>query len=445
MNWIVRQVMRPTWTRVLTVGMLLPTIVAADTPVAWEEQWPQWRGPRADGIATHADPPLHWDPSTNIRWKVAIAGESSATPIVWGERVIVISAEPTDRVAETPTAADPEARTEPPNRFYRFVVHCLSRSSGETLWQRVAREAVPHEGHHKTNTYASGSPCTDGERIYVSFGSQGIYCYDFDGNLLWNRDLGDLRTRRGWGEAITPAVFAGTLIVNWDQEQDSFITALDATTGQERWRVPRDEPTTWNTPLVVTVGQTTQVVVNGQNRVRSYDLQTGDLIWQCGGQTVNPIPSPVASNGLVYCFSGYQGAAGFAIPLDARGDLSETDRVRWSVHSGTPYVPSPLVYQGQVYFTRANSGILTSVDANDGRVIFGPERIAGIDNLYSSPVAAQGRIYVVSREGTTAVLEAGTELKILATNTLDEPIDASPVLVGKQLFLRGAQHLYCIE
>jgi outer membrane protein assembly factor BamB len=429
---------------------ILSTCVCAALAVtqfisAAHAQWPHWRGPLANGVVPSAKPPLHWDQETNIHWKVPVPGEGSATPIVWGDRIYVISAIATDRTAEQPVEPNPDAYTKPPGVYYQFVVLCFDLRDGHIIWQHVANEAVPREGHHTTNTYASGSPTTDGQRLYVSFGSQGLYCYDLEGNLLWARDFGQMRTRRGWGEAVTPVVHGDTLIVNWDQEDDSFIVALDAATGATRWQVARDEATTWNTPLIVAHNDRTQVVVNATNRVRSYDLATGEVIWQCGGQTINPIPSPVAVDGVVYCMSGYRGAAAYAIPLSAQGDITDSEQVLWSHHESTPYVPSPLVYGERIYFNRANNGIVTSLDRRDGTPIFGPQRLPGIENIYASPVAADGRIYFVGRDGTTVVLEHGDELKVLATNRLDDPIDASPVLVGRQIILRSVNHLYCIQ
>jgi outer membrane protein assembly factor BamB len=408
-------------------------------------QWPHWRGPLANGIAPHANPPIHWDATTNIRWKVEIPGEGSATPIVWQDRIFVVAAVPTEREAEEPVEPHADAKTKPPENYYQFVVICLDRANGHEVWRQTATEAVPGEGHHTTNTYASGSPTTDGQRLYVSFGSRGLYCYDLDGKLLWTRDLGQMRTRMGWGEAVTPVVHEDTLIVNWDHEDESFIVALDAVHGNIRWKVDRDEATTWNTPLIVTHEDRTQVIVNGKNRVRSYDLDGGEVIWQCGGQTVNPIPSPVAVDDIVYCVSGYRGAAAYAIPLSARGDITDSETVIWSYHDSTPYVPSPLVYGEQIYFTRSNNGILTSLNRMDGTLVFGPVRLPGIENIYASPAAAAGRIYFVGRDGTTLVLAHGQELEVLSTNRLDDPVDASPVLVDNQLFLRSANHLYCIQ
>jgi outer membrane protein assembly factor BamB len=399
----------------------------------------------ANGIAPHATPPLEWDATTNVRWQVEISGEGSATPIVWQDRVFVLAAVPTSRPAEELIEPREDARTRPPNHYYEFVVLCFDRHSGRQLWRQVATEAVPREGHHPTNTYASGSPTTDGQRLYVSFASRGLYCYDLDGTLLWQRDFGHMHTRLGWGEAVTPVVHGDTLIVNWDQEDDSYIVALAAESGEVRWKVDRDEATTWNTPLIVTHEARTQVIVNGTNRVRSYDLESGEEIWQCGGQTVNPIPSPTAVDGVVYCMSGYRGAAAYAIPLSAQGDITDSDKVLWSFRESTPYVPSPLAYGDQLYFTRSNNGVLTSLNRHEGVPVFGPVRLPGIDNIYASPVAATGRIYFVGRDGTTVVVEHGPELKVLATNRLDDPIDASPALVDNQIFLRSANRLYCLQ
>ena len=407
--------------------------------------WPHWRGPHANGIAPGADPPVEWDAETNVRWKTEIPGEGSATPIIVDGRVYVVSAVETDRRPEMPPVADERSKTNPPKNIFEFAVTCLDQQAGEVLWRQVAVEDVPHEGRHPTNTYASASPMTDGERLYVSFGSRGLFCFGLDGERLWERDLGDMRTRYGWGEATSPVVHGESVVMNWDQEDQSFIAVLDAGTGEVRWRKDRDEPTTWATPLIVEHQGRTQVITNGTNRVRSYDLETGELIWQCGGQTLNAIPSPLVIDEVAYITSGYRGAALFAIPLDAQGDITDSATVRWSHHRGTPYVPSPIVVDDQIYFTAGNNAILTCLNIEDGSPVFGPERLPDVRQLYASPIAADGRIYYVGRDGNTVVLEHGPTFEVLAVNQLGEPVDASPVAVGKQLFLRGARHVWCLE
>lgn len=425
------------------VGLL--AFAWVDSACSEDAHWPRWRGPISTGEAPDAHPPLEWSETRNIRWKVRVPGEGHGTPIIWEDRIYLMTAIATEKLAPSPAQPDDTAKTTPPKNLYQFVVLCLDRASGEVVWQKVARESAPREGRHTTNSYASASPVTDGERLYASFGSEGVYCYDLKGNLLWERDLGDMRTRSGWGEGASPAVADGIVIVNWDHEDESFIVALDAGDGEEVWRQPRDEPTSWGTPLIVEHDGTTQAIINATNRVRSYELSTGKVLWECGGQTVNAIPTPVADENVVYVTSGYRGSLLAAVPLSARGDITGSETVLWTRDRGTPYVPSPVLVDGRLYFTAQNTSAVTCVDAKTGDVVFGPERLPGVSNVYASPVAAAGRIYFAGREGTTAVIEASDEFKPLAQNSLDEGIDASPAIVGKQMFIRGAQHLYCIE
>jgi outer membrane protein assembly factor BamB len=411
------------------------------------DNWPQWRGPLANGVAPHGDPPVRWDQKTNIKWKTPIPGLGSATPVVWGDRIFVLTALDTGRAADP--AALPkgdshfEKKTTAPTTYHQFVVLCLDRTTGRVLWQRTATEQVPHEGHHPTHSYAAASPATDGRYVYASFGSRGVYCYDVAGNLQWQRDLGRMDTRLGWGEGSSPALHGDTLVVSWDHENGSFLVALDARTGKTRWKTDRDETTSWSTPLVVEHRGRTQVITSASKRIRSYDLATGELIWQCGGLTTNVIACPVVYEGAVICMSGYQGFAALAIPLDATGDV--TGKPLWHHDRGTPYISSPLLYGDRLYFTQSREAILTCLDPRTGKVVFEKARLPGLGTLYASPAGAADRIYITDRDGTTVVLKRGDKLEILATNRLDEPIDASPVIVGKQLFLRGDKHLYCIE
>lgn len=432
------------------------TLMALFGSAAWltaaDDNWPAWRGPTANGVApSDANPPLKWDATSNIKWKVALPGRGSATPIVWGDQVIVLTASKTDREAkpsERPKV-DPrfQTKTVQPKHFYQFEVISLDRSTGKELWRRTANEAVPHEGHHETHSYAAGSPTTDGKRIYASFGSFGTYAYDLEGNLLWKRDLGRINSRLGWGEAVSPVIHGDTLLLNWDQEGegDSKLIALDAATGETRWEAERDEKTSWNTPLVVEHDGKAQVIVNGTTRVRSYDLKTGKVVWEVGGMTTNAIPSPLVDEGVAYVVSGYRGAAAVAVSLDAKGDLSDSDAVLWRYGKGTPYVPTPVLYDGLLYFTQGNTGVLTVLDIKSGKPILDSERLPSVAQLYASPIVAANRLYFVDRQGTTIVLSTGDEPELLATNKLGETIDASPVVAGKTLFLRGHSHLYAIE
>lgn len=424
-------------------------VLAGEPTAEQAANWHQWRGPLASGVSTTAKPPTTWSEDENVRWKVPIDGVGNSTPIVWDDRVFLTTAIPTDEV--DPNKPKPEDQPQRPfgikypNNVHRFVVLCLDRATGRELWRKVAAEKVPHRGTHGDNTHASPSPTTDGERLYVWFGSIGLFCYDLEGGELWKRPFGEVETRLSFGEGSSPVVHGDRLILVRDHEGPSTITVLDTSNGDVVWEKSRDEPSAWATPLVVEHDGTTQVVTNGKNRIRSYDLADGRLIWECGGQVSNVTPSPVTNGEHVFCASGYRGSALQAIPLSATGDVTGTDTVAWSLNRATPYVPSLLLYDDLLYFTQSNDGILSAADPATGEVLLERTRLEGLRGLYASPVAAAGRVYVPGRRGTTVVLEHGPEGKFLATNRLDEGTSASPAVAGNQLFIRGERHLYCLE
>lgn len=412
------------------------------------QNWPQWRGPLATGFSSTATPPTTWSETKNIRWKVKLPGSGTGTPIIWDNWIFLQTAVPAaGDVAPRGGAAGGGRggmRTIQPDGPVRFTLLCLDRRTGRVLWERSARQEVPHEGHHPDHGFASQSPITDGKSVIAFFGSRGLYCYDMKGNLKWQKQLGRMQTRNGFGEGSSPALFGNTVVVNWDHEGEDFIVALDRTTGKELWRQSRDEPTTWTTPLIVQHGGKAQVVTAGTNRVRSYDLATGRTVWEHGGLTTNVIPSPVSGNGMVYLTSGFRGSALFAVRLGRTGDLTNTDAVAWSLRRNTPYVPSPLLYADRIYFFSSNDAILSCHDALSGKVLIDAQRVEALRGVYASPVGAAGRVYLVGRDGASLVLKKSDRLEILATNQLDEHFDASPALSGKELYLRGHQHLYCI-
>jgi outer membrane protein assembly factor BamB len=445
----VPQLLRRAWISVI-LGI-------AALPVTATENWPHWRGPHADGTAPLADPPLTWDGTSgrNIRWRAELVGEGSATPIVWGDQIFIVSCEKTDRVAKPDELPNPDDRPPPrpgyerlttePTNFYRFLVTSYDRSTGKLRWRKMLAEKVPHEGHHATHSYASGSPTTDGERLYVSFGSFGIFGLDFEGNILWERQLGRLTTRRGYGEAVTPVHHQGRLLINWDQEVNSALYCLDAKTGATLWRADRDEITTWTTPLVTEFDGKTQVILNGTRRMRSHDLDSGDVIWACEGMTENAIPAALRYRDAALLLSGYQGNSAVSVPLASRGDLGLDGPVNWRFKSGGPYVTSPVLVDNHLYFTKGMNNVLIVLDAATGVPIIEGERVPGLAQIYASPVFAGGRVYLTDRRGITVVLEPGPTVNVLATNTLNDGVDASPVALGRQLFLRGQKMLYCID
>lgn len=430
------------FTIIVAVALLAPLFAAAPNPEA-ERFWPTWRGPYASGVSKHADPPLEWSETKNIRWKREIPGRGSASPVVWGDRVYVLTAIPAGATGDASHARPGLLNALP---AHRFMVMALDRKDGKVIWERVAVEVKPHEPAHPDNgTWASSSAVTDGEHVIASFESRGFYAYDMNGKLVWQTDLGDKTMRNQFGEGSTPALHGNYLVVVWDHQGQSFIAALDKRTGKELWRVPREEIDSWATPLVVEHDGRAQVVTSGMNRLRSYDLETGKLVWDSQGVTMNPIPSPVAADGMVYVTSGFRGNNLKAIRLaDARGDLTGSKAIVWTLDRDTPYVPSPLLYDGILYLLKSNSGILSAFDAKTGTEHFRNQRLDGVGEAYSSPVGASGRVYLPSREGTTLVLKHGPKYEVLATNKLDDGFDASAALVDKEMYLRGYKTLYCI-
>ena len=453
-------------------------LAAASAATTWgatspADNWHQWRGPLANGTSPSATPPTTWSETENVKWKVKLPGRGTATPIVWGDQIFIQTAVATGKKAEAAQSAiqpnvlagqaappagenQPERRrarpggggggmrSEKPTETHQFVLLCLDRQTGKIQWQKTAREEVPHEGHHRDHGFSSHSPITDGSLVISYFGSRGLYCFDTKGNVKWQKDLGRQQTRNSFGEGSSPALFGNTVVVNWDHEGEDFIVAFDKNTGKELWRNSRDEPTGWSTPLIIEHGGKPQVVVNASRKVRSYDLATGKLLWECGGQTDNAIPSPVAAEDTVYVTSGFRGSALHAIKLGRSGDLTGSDAIVWSKNKGTPYVPSPLLDSGKLYLFAGNNSILSCFDAKSGQALIDGERLEALQGVYASPVGAAGRVYLVGRNGVTAVLKRSEKLEVIATNRLDEKIDASPALVGKEIFLRGHESLYCL-
>jgi outer membrane protein assembly factor BamB len=419
--------------------------------------WPQWRGPLGNGVAPEGNPPVTWCESNNVGWKAEITGAGNASPIVWGDRVFVLTAVETDQ--KPPPKADPEEanlsewqrRTRvKTDTVHRFDVLALRLTDGGVVWRRTAAELLPPTPRHRDASWASHSPVTDGDYLFAHFGSQGLHCYDLDGNPRWKRDFGVMRTRNHFGEGSSPAVCGDRVIVVWDHEGGSFVTALDRKTGETKWRVNRDEVTAWATPTVVTVNGKPQVLTSATGKIRSYDPQTGAVVWETSGMVTNVIATPAVQDGVGFFASGYRTMASLmAIDLarasEARQHAGGSAAILWQHQRDTPYVPSPLVYSNCVYIFRLNEPFLTCLDARSGAVRYGPTKMEPMNGVYSSPVAVADRIYATGRNGVTVVLRAGPVLDILAANTLDDSFTASPAIAGDRLLLRGARRLYCVR
>ena len=457
------------------------------------DYWPTWRGPNGTGVATKGNPPLTWSETKNIKWKVKLPGNSNSSPVIWGDKIFILTAIPTDKIVEptqhpNPQQQSPHGQTtqaqnphgqnagtppqghgSPPDAqrsrrsgrrgrgggmqgmlskasgMHKFDVVCLDRKTGRILWQKTACEGLPHEGHHRDHGFASYSPVTDGKYVWASFGSRGLHCYDINGNHKWSRDLIKMQTRNSFGEGSSATLAGDAVIVVMDHEGDSCIFAFDKITGKPIWKKDRDEPTSWATPVAIEVNGKLQVITNATNFIRSYDAKTGQLIWKCTGQTTNAVPTPVIGFGMVYCTSGFRGNALQAIKLNRTGDLTGTDAVAWQTNDKTtPYVPSPLLYGDKIYLCYGNRAIVSCYDAKTGKPLFVKQKLDAIKGIYASIVGAADRVYFIGREGAAQVIKNSEKFEILATNTLDDKFDGSPAIVGNELYLKGKTHLYCI-
>lgn len=322
--------------------------------------WPCWRGPDSTGKARSGNPPITWSETENIKWKVKVPGDSSSTPIVWADKIFFLTAVETDKKVMPPAEVNapkdqPPAPTgpgggpgrggmmsKPPTSVYKFDVVCMDRKTGNIIWQKTAREEVPHEGHQPNGSFAPYSPVTDGKYVWAGFGSHGVYCFDFEGNLKWIRDLGKMKIRNAFGEGSSPALAGNALIIVMDHEGGSFIYALNKETGETLWQNQRDEGTSWATPLPVETKGKVQIITNAGKFVRSYDLKTGELLWKCNGQVDGVIPTPVSGFGKVFCISGFKGGALQAIELDRSGDISDSNAISWQDKQVIPFVASPI-------------------------------------------------------------------------------------------------------
>ena len=418
----------------------------------FDMNWAQWRGPYETGVASGGNPPVEWSETSHVKWKSEIPGIGHATPIIWGDQIILLSAVQTDRRAEPEKTGENQEGQDWMNPkstdfIHRFEVISVDRTTGRILWETTVREEVPYSATHEFGSWASNSPVTDGEHIYAYFGSHGLYCLNFKGDILWERDLGRMEKRMNFGEGSSPVLYGNKLFVLRDHEGQSNLLALDKGSGETLWKVDRDEISSWSSPLIIEFGGSAQLVTSASGLVRSYDPETGKVLWSCAGMTSNVIPSPVYADGIVYLMSGYRGNAILAIDLSrASGDISGSDAIVWKYgENTTPYTPCPVLMDGKLWFLKANNGFLTCLDASDGTAYYANEKLEGIRNIFTSPVAVAGRLYIVGTNGVSYVVQAGQEFRILAENTLEDSFYASPVILGNDLFIRGVHALYCIS
>jgi outer membrane protein assembly factor BamB len=416
----------------VVLAFLLASISSVIAQAQTAAHWPQWRGPFFNGMA-RGDGPTTWSDTSNIKWKTEIPGRGHSTPAIWGDRIFVTTAVPIGK---------PGSLVE-----HRFDVLCLDRKTGKILWQRTAKVATPHEGYHRAyGSFASNSPVTDGKHVYASFGSRGIYAYDFNGKLIWQTDPGvQMKMRLAFGEGTAPLLAGDRLFLVFDHEAESFMVALDKRNGKELWRAARDERSSWSTPLAIEHGGRTEIVVSATNRVRSYDAETGKVLWQSAGLGANAIPVPVYQNGIVYVMSGYRDPKLMAIKLGKQGDLTGSDAIVWSHTRGLAYTASPVLYDNKLYVVTDN-GLVSAFNATSGEPYYAQTRLPKAYNLKSSPIGANGKLYVATEDGDVVVLKMGEKFEVIATNHLtDQIFIATPVIAAGELYLRGQNTLFCIS
>jgi outer membrane protein assembly factor BamB len=434
---------------------LLCAVLVASSAFGAEVNWPQFRGPGARGVSEAAGLPDTWSTNQNVAWRTEIPGRGWSSPIVWGERVFVASVV-SDGPVEPPKKGlySGGERPTPPKDTHHWFVFCLDLPTGKILWKKQVHEGSPTGPVHLKNNHAAETPVTDGERVYAYFGNHGLFCLDLAGGEVWSQKWPSYKIRNGWGTAASPVLHGERLYVVNDNDERSFLVALDKRTGKELWRVDRDEKSNWATPYVWQNERRTEIVTPGTRRVRSYDLD-GKLLWELGGMSSIVIPTPFAAHGLLYVCSGYVGDAKrpvFAIRPGAVGDISLKDGetshefIAWCGRTAGPYNPSPLVY-GDYFYVLFDFGFLTCHEARTGKEVYGKQRLNpdGPSAFTASPWAYDGKIFCLSEDGDAFVIQAGSEYKLLRKNPLDEMCLATPAITPGRLLIRTASKLYCLR
>ncbi|HSB10253.1 MAG TPA: PQQ-binding-like beta-propeller repeat protein [Blastocatellia bacterium] len=416
-----------------------------------KSNWSGWRGPEGNGVSTETNLPMDWSSTKNVKWKTPIPGRGHSSPIVWENRIFLTTDIEGDTVpgAKAVEHKDDGKPFKHPDsvggdRKHTFKVLSIDRGTGKVLWERTAYEGTVYDDRHRKGSYASPTPATDGRYVFAYFGSEGLYCYDYNGKLIWQAVPGKIATF-GMGPGTSPVLFEETVILQCDEDngEKSFIVALDKKTGKEAWKTPRKVQASWSTPLIVRTAQRAELITSGNELIISYDPKTGKELWRSKGHQSNAIATPVAGNGMVFVYAGFPVKKTFAIVLGGSGDLTDTKNVAWQYDKGTAYVPSSILY-GDYLYLMSDRGIITCLDAKTGKIVYEGGRIPIPATFTASPVAFDGKILLTSEDGDTFVIKAGPKHEVIATNSIAEPVYASPAISDGMIFIRGEQNLYCI-
>ena len=429
-----------------SIVLLLASFVLAD------EKWPQFRGPQSLPVAEDPSLPDTWSPTENVAWKTDIPGSGWSSPVVWGDSIFLTS------VISSVDGEKPKkglyfgGERKPPADEHRWMVYAVDFKTGKIKWEREVNRGVPPASRHLKNTFASETPVTDGERVYAYFGNLGVFCFDMKGKQLWSQKWGPFKTRFGWGSAASPVLYKDNIYLVNDNDDKSFMIALNKKTGEQVWRIERAEGTNWATPYIWENKVRTEIVTAGTKSVRSYDL-SGKVLWELQGMSSIAIPTPFAKFGLVYISSGYVMDSlrpVYAIKPGASGNISlkegekSNQYIAWFQPQAGPYNPTPVIY-GDYYYTLLDRGFFTCHEARTGREVYGKQRIDPAAGAFtSSPWAYNGKIFCLSEDGDTFVIQAGKEYKLLRKNSLDEMCMATPAIARGSLIIRTASKLYRI-
>jgi outer membrane protein assembly factor BamB len=430
--------------------------VASMVLVAADSNWPQFRGVEAGGVGA-GSPPITWDGESgkNILWKAEIPGLGHSSPIIWGDKIFITSAVAQSGDSALKVGLYGDIKPVEGEGPQKFNLYCIDRKTGKILWERTAAEGQPKIKRHPKSTHASPTPATDGKRVIVSFGSEGVYSYDLNGKLLWKLDLGVLDSGyyvvpdAQWGFASSPIIHDGVVLIQADVQKNSFVAAVDAATGKELWRTSRDDVPTFGSPAVMPYtadgAKSWQVVVNGWKHIGGYDFKTGKELWRLKGGGDIPVPTPVMLDGLIVITSAHgQARPIYAIKTDAVGDITESHKsIAWTVDRAGNYMETPLLDAGLGYFCFDN-GILTVYQLATGEKLYQQRLGGGTSGFTSSPVASTDRLYITNEDGHTYVLAKGHEYKVLGENELGETVMATAAISGDVIYLRGRKHLFAI-
>ncbi|MFY9574767.1 MAG: PQQ-binding-like beta-propeller repeat protein [Blastocatellia bacterium] len=416
-----------------------------------KNNWSQWRGPEGNGVSSETNLPAQWSDTQNIKWKTAIPGRGHSSPIVWDNRIFLTTdvegeAVPGAKAVEHKDEGKPYKHPDSigADRKHTFKVLCMDGGTGKMIWERTAYEGTVYDDRHRKASYASPTPATDGTYVFAYFGTEGLYCYDFGGKLIWKALPGQIATF-GMGTGTSPVLFENTVILQCDEDngEKSSLLALDKKTGKEVWKTPRKVQASWSTPLIVRGRQRTELITSGNELIISYDPKTGKELWRTKGHASNAIATPVAGNGMVFVYAGFPVKKTLAITLGASGDLSDTKNIVWQYDKGTAYVPSSILY-GDYLYLLSDRGIITCLDAKTGKIVYEGGRVPIPATFTASPVAFDGKILLTSEDGDTFVIKAGPKHEVIATNSISEPVYASPAISDGMIFIRGEKNLYAI-